>query len=643
MKTFFLLSFILSFYVIKAQTILFQENFNGLTSPSLPTGWTSTGNGGWKSGTPAELGIGFNGALPDAGVLAVYEYENDFTYLNEVVTTPNIDCSTAPANNLFAFFDLAFSKIIYDSTESLKILASTDNGASWTLIQDFGGSVDFGIHRKYINLSAYAGQSNLKLSFCYSDHGDWLNGAVIDNFTVQVLPDNNVMLEAVSPGIGQNTLYAVPNADVIVKGAIFNAGNDPITKCVFNYQQGLLPIKADTITGLNVLPLEVDTLFHSIPFVPTATGDYPMEIWIDVLGDVIHTNDTLPAMVKCVPSLPLKRLVFEESTGTWCGYCVRGTMIMDRFVNEYPGMAAQIAVHSDDPMAINAYDSCMLHWISGYPSILFNREKVLIDDNMNNAYNQHKNDFGYAYITLGNINIVGDQVSIPVTFEPVVTITDPNVILVITESNVTGPLNNENWAQANGYSGMAGDWGGFENQPMVIYNMRYHFVARSITPYPFGDPLNLPETIVSGQTYNVTVSATLDTSWNRDNLQYIIMLINGQDSTVLNSNFTSLPVLQPLFTSILNIEIPSDEISIYPNPADKMLNVVFENQADSKYDATMSIRDASGRKVSPDQKEKSHPGVNHFELNTEDLPNGIYFIMIETKDAVSVQRVMISH
>lgn len=634
-----------SINLINAQQIFLREKFNNLISPNLPGGWLATGNGGWRSGTEQELNIFFNGVHPDSGAVAVYEFDVDHNYLNEKLITPSIDCSTAPNGNLYAIFDLAFRKSSYDSTETLKLFLSSDNGSNWTLIQDFDGYPDFGMHRKYVNLSTYAGQSNLKLAFCYSDHHDWILGAVIDNFSVQTLPAADMALVSASTEVGgENIAYCVPNANVLIKSAVFNASSETVTKCVLRYQQGTSSIKSDTITGLNIPPLGTDTFTHNIPFIPTATGNYPIKIWIDTEGDIIHANDSMLVIIKCVPSLPVKRLVFEESTGTWCGNCVRGIVSMERFAENHPGTAAQIAVHGGDPsepMYMGAYDTCMSKWTKfGYPTFVLDRRFVLPGENMNEAYNQFKNDFAYADITLGTPVISGTQVSIPVSVSPVLDINNAFLTFVITESNVSGPLNSPAWGQHNYCSGLSGDWGGFESQPEIVYNLRFHFVARSITPQPFGESCGLPATMTGGQTYNTTVSATINPAWNLANLQYIVMLINSADSSILNSNFTALPVLQPIFTSIQNSEWLSDKISVYPNPVNDILNIDFKGLNDFE-NVSITLMDAGGKRIFLDQKNiisNNHP----VSYSMQNLENGIYFLLIETPQAFYTRKVMIA-
>ena len=66
------------------------------------------------------------------------------------------------------------------------------------------------------------------------------------------------------------------------------------------------------------------------------------------------------------------RPFFEEFTGAWCGWCVRGNKAMQMLENDYGDKLTLVAVHADDPMDLPEYD---FHRdiSNGYPSMLINR------------------------------------------------------------------------------------------------------------------------------------------------------------------------------------------------------------------------------------------------------------------------------
>lgn len=65
--------------------------------------------------------------------------------------------------------------------------------------------------------------------------------------------------------------------------------------------------------------------------------------------------------------------VIEEFTGTWCGWCPRGTVGMEKVHETYGDQVVQIAAHSGDVMAISAYSSVINTYAGGYPSSITDR------------------------------------------------------------------------------------------------------------------------------------------------------------------------------------------------------------------------------------------------------------------------------
>lgn len=46
-----------------------------------------------------------------------------------------------------------------------------------------------------------------------------------------------------------------------------------------------------------------------------------------------------------------RKIVMEEETGTWCGWCVRGIETIERMHTKYPDNFIAIALHTSDRMS----------------------------------------------------------------------------------------------------------------------------------------------------------------------------------------------------------------------------------------------------------------------------------------------------
>ncbi len=77
------------------------------------------------------------------------------------------------------------------------------------------------------------------------------------------------------------------------------------------------------------------------------------------------------ALIAIEESAP-RRVVMEEFTGTWCGWCPRGMVGLEHLEKDYGDNFIGIAVHNNDPMAIPDYDELLP---SGYPSERLDRQE----------------------------------------------------------------------------------------------------------------------------------------------------------------------------------------------------------------------------------------------------------------------------
>ena len=93
------------------------------------------------------------------------------------------------------------------------------------------------------------------------------------------------------------------------------------------------------------------------------------------LGNTSNTT-TAPAPVDplaLVGSLPAdytKKVVLEEFTGEWCGWCPEGAKVMVDNIAAHPGKVIGIAVHDGDPMEIPSYNTWIkaLTGVTGFPN-----------------------------------------------------------------------------------------------------------------------------------------------------------------------------------------------------------------------------------------------------------------------------------
>jgi len=635
---------------VYAQVVI-SEDFNAVNNPGLPTGWTSSPAGQWVTGVP-------NTILPNVVNVTTLSL-NNAAHMKAVgidgsqaaadgamISSPAV--SIPPfATDIILEYDVAFFSTYLDGPppygESLIFTISTDGGATWSDIAFEGGLTNpqnSTWDTRTISMSAYAGQSNLKFGFRYNNQGGSIIGAAFDNIKLVNGTDGTVIAAFAgdnpdpSTGIG----YQLSGSNAILTGSVKNTGALPITSYYIKYKVGNGPVQSSPLISTPLASMSTADFPAGLTVAIPENVTYPIKAWIEVTSDVDHSNDTVAIVTVGVPYIPVKRPVFEEGTGTWCGWCPRGTVFMDHFAATHPnGAAAQIAVHNNDPMTVSAYDDYMANYSSAYPNLVIDRTIVKNPNTIDSAFTIAQNNFGFADFTIGTPIINGNTVSIPVTIKPVVTISNPKLALVVTESNVTG--SGPNWSQNNYYSGgVNGLMGGWENEAPHVEDVYFHFVARSITPAPEGANAGLPSTLIGDITYNTTLTETLNSSWKPNDLQYIALLINGNNTSVMNSAFTSLPALLPTLTNtatVADIANNIEQVILYPNPAsDKSYLAVTLKDAGK---AVLTVSDITGKKAFSNTQQM-HTGNNTLEIDTSQLTAGYYLVNFTTEKANIVMR-----
>ena len=269
------------------------------------------------------------------------------------------------------------------------------------------------------------------------------------------------------------------------------------------------------------------------------------EIFTVCNGDTARTSHNVTAFYH--------KIVAEEGTGTWCGYCVRGIVAMEEMNKKYPDNFIGIAIHSGDPMAveglINGYAST--NGVSGYPTATVNRRPSLCSDpaDIEKAFNTLIATPMNAGVRLSaEYNVTTDRIELTtgVMFENNFTNAGYRLVYVLTENNVHVPDDDE-YTQHNYYSAEAGhglgEMGGFENLPPLIpaSDMYFQEVARAAFDSYYGVEGSIPEKITAGEWIEHEYSfAFPDNVINRMETEIIAFIIDTRSNFIVNADRVNL-------------------------------------------------------------------------------------------------------
>lgn len=286
-------------------------------------------------------------------------------------------------------------------------------------------------------------------------------------------------------------------------------------------------------------------------------------LWVEADGD--------GSSVEGKVSSYKRRIVAEEVTGTWCGYCVRGIVAMERMKADYGDTFLGIAVHDgttgwEDPMSMPEYTDWLFSKfnMSGYPHCTVNRMVTYTGDpgNLHTYYSLLKDKENHTGLELA-AELDDDTKGIKATTTLYTSrdMEESNLRLayVLLENNVHcadkaydengKPTRHNGWQQNNYYAGGGkGEMGGYEDMPEIVpgEDMWYQCVARYISDGFDGIEDSLPSEIKEG--VGVVHKEHIELPGNIRNYaetELAVLLINGKSQEIVNAEAISLKELFP--------------------------------------------------------------------------------------------------
>ncbi len=636
-----------------------SQDFESTTGTSLPTGWSQGTNTqpGWQTGTYGSFPAG-QWSTSYFNLVSHTRYaqvtDQSATNLNTGDTLKSPSFSLSGVTNPFLKFDQLYGGYQYQSGpnagkhETALVMISNNNGP-WVYLDSVRGNASW--TTQYTSLAAYANSTNVRIAFTYADQGAYLFGLAIDNVVTYSPPNNDIWLQSAVPvNNDPASAYGPTGGTLPISGTVENFGAQTITSFNVNYQIGNGTPVSFPVTGVSIRSFGTYNFTTGNITLPTTVGTYQVKIWTSLTGDVNHTNDSVTGITVGAynsASLPTKRLLMEEGTGTWCGYCVRGIVFMDSLEELHGNGVSLVAVHNSasDPMTVTAYDNFETSFpgFTGFPNVIVDRRGVVDPMYLLDVYNSESGVYGFANISFGARTITGTSLSVPITVTPFFPLSgDYRVVMAVTEDNIHGPLpvtTTGIWSQHNYYSyqdnnqPLSGQGINYQDSLDRMTNNYFQHVARAITPSPLGTT-NLPATMAVGTGYNATMTTTLPATWNRPFVKLVAMLVRGSDGVVLNSNNTTLWT-----EGVQSVTANVTHASVFPNPATTGSNVAFELSAKST--AQVRVTDMAGREVFATTAKTYAAGTYTIAIPTANFAAGVYNVTIVTNNGSLTDRLSV--
>ncbi|MBQ9295289.1 MAG: choice-of-anchor J domain-containing protein [Bacteroidaceae bacterium] len=288
----------------------------------------------------------------------------------------------------------------------------------------------------------------------------------------------------------------------------------------------------------------------------------PYTVWI-------ADEDSRYALSSHITSYP-RKVVCEEGTGTWCGWCVRGIVALDSLRRGCADWAIGIAAHGGDPMA-NDYVGAIGPYLrsGGYPDGTVNR---LVSCDPGKFVPTARNAF------LAEKTLVAMSMDVSMATATTVNATthlwfaddqpeaNYRLAFAITENNVHQP-DDKGYDQHNYYAGGAsGVMGGYEHMsnPVPASMMWYQDVARGFVDEIAGLPGSVPPAIAADEEVAFDVSFPLPEGiLDVSNVCIVGMLIDQNDGHIVNA--LDVPLTKDTACGVDTVVHPSDAYAEYFN------------------------------------------------------------------------------
>ena len=464
-----------------------------------------------------------------------------------------------------------------------------------------------------------------------SDYGD---NVFIDEVSLEQIPANDPQLKSITIN------SFIVNASTPISGTITNLGLNAINSIDLNWQVDSGTIHTQTLSGLNVANNQSYNFTHQDQWNPSV-GQYSLNVWISNVNngstDSDTTNNQITKTITVVNEIFPKAVVYEEGTGTWCGWCVRGHVgLKDMYHNHADGSFIGVAVHNGDPMVLTEYDTAMSGLITGYPSGVLNRVASEIDpgiDSLEPSFEAEFNKTPLAKVGIPNQswNPTTRQISLDVEAKFALDMASANYNLaaIIVEDGVVGT--GTSYDQHNYYSSQGIDlidWEGINwrnlGSPIPAATMVYNHVGRALLGGYAGVSGSVPTSVTYNTPYTYTFNYTLPTTQFENNIKLVAIVIDNATSQIVNAKEVALN------TALSVNSVTETKFNIYPNPTKGLVYINTLNPV------SIDVIDVLGKVVF---STKNINNAGNIDLSS--LQKGVYLVKISNESGSEIKKIIL--
>jgi hypothetical protein len=431
------------------------------------------------------------------------------------------------------------------------------------------------------------------------------------------------------------------NAPFQIEGNLKNFGTETVQSLTLNYSVNNGTPVSTALTGLSISMFNDQVITSGTPWSPTSSGSYHLKIWAtDINGnpDMNNLNDTFALQVTVLDTIITKKVLVEQGTGAWCGFCPDGTVIMNDILATLPNTIG-VTIHNGDAMAFTDGNTVNSAYISGFPGGMVDRVKFPDQASVGFSRGQWKAKTIERLATpipvhvsaTHTYNMSTRQVSVNVRvafYEDMAG--DFRINCHIIEDSLTGT--GTGWNQANNYNNTAGH--PFQGMGNPIVGYVHNHVTRAMLGGPWGATGTIPASVTKGSVYERTFNYTLPAAFKPQHISILPLVqmysTNPNEREILNSDKYKLHYYIGIEEEVSLFE----HVRLYPNPATHQLTIDMSLTAANTI--TMEVVNTMGQVIKTENMGTVAPGNHIHTISLNGISDGYYFVRLIHANGVEV-------
>lgn len=344
----------------------------------------------------------------------------------------------------------------------------------------------------------------------------------------------------------------------------------------------------------------------------------------------------------------IQKVVVEEHSGAWCGYCPDGALILENILNSQQN-AIGVTIHNGDGMVTPINSSITNFYSPAFPQATINRQGAPISrGSWAGAVNTALAETPIVTVSIDSAGFDFNtrllKVKVKATF-----LTEASgqfrMNLYLTEDGVTG--SGAAYDQVNYYNGTSGHALFGLGNPIVGYV--HNHVLRVAVEGAWGKATIIPGNVSTGEEYTYTFSTILNAAWDINNM-HIVGLVNLHGGQLVNQRPTLNGEEVPFSVATGIFNTPSaagNKLEVYPNPMTDRGTISFDLLENGQ--VKIEVFNLAGQKIQTLLDDFANSGMhsvywNGNAANGSQVANGMYMVKMTTESGASItKRLMVAH